>query len=128
MTHAAHVGNRTLGLQVEWGTRPLWYSDGDEFPAPYSPDEINVVVLLSRELCEAIGEWNERFIATHGKNSPEGSLFFCQDDEAAFVREGEVLARRMRRELPSDIVVQYGPLHTDDWVVVEPRRTSDEAS
>lgn len=119
MTHAAHVGSRTLGLQVEWGTRPLWYSVNNDFPAPYSTDEINEVVVLSAELRAEISEWNERVIAACGKSSSQGVAFFCQDDEAALTREGEALARRMRHELPSDIVVQYGPLHSDDWVVVE---------
>jgi hypothetical protein len=119
MTGAAHVGSRTLGLQVEWGTRPLWYSVGDEFPAPYSPDEINEVVALSADLREEINDWNERFVATCGKNSPQASDFFCQDDEATLTREGEALARRIRQELPADIVVKYGALHSDEWVVVE---------
>jgi hypothetical protein len=120
MTDSNHAANRTLGLQAEWEMWPLWYSSDDDFPESYDFEEITAIVPLSDELCEAIEAWDERFQAIYDKESPQDSAFASEDDEAAFIAEGDVLARRIRREAPADVIVQYAPLNGSGWVVVDP--------
>lgn len=119
MTDNNHAANRTLGLQAEWEMWPLWYSTGDDFPESYDFEEIQAIVPLSEELCEAINAWDERFQAIYDKESPRDSAFSSGDDEAAFIAEGHMLARWIRREAPADVVVQYAPVNDTRWQVVE---------
>jgi hypothetical protein len=105
----------TIGLQAEWGTGPLWVSERDDFPEPYSADEIADVISLSEGLRRAIAAWNERFQGIYNDTAPQDSAFDGPDEEAQFVVEGRELARRMREELPSAVVVQYGGLDSGDW-------------
>lgn len=120
MTDTPAAANRTLGLQAEWGMWPLWLSTDDDFPESYDFDEVTAIVPLSEELCEAINAWDERFQAIYNKDSPQDSAFASEGDEATFIAEGEILARRIRHEAPADVVVQYAPPYGGSWVVVDP--------
>lgn len=109
----------TIGLRADWGTGPLWVSEGEDFPDPYGTDEITEVTPLSDELSEAISAWDERFQSIYNDESPQDSKFSSEDDEATFIREGEQLAHRIRSEVPTYIVVRYWPLLSGKWVTID---------
>ncbi len=119
MIDANNAADLTLGLRADWGTWPLWVCADDDFPEPYDVDEIDAIVPLSDELREAISAWDERFQATYNADAPQESAFASEDDEAAFIAQGEVLARRIRQEAPAHVLVRYSPPDGEDWAVVD---------
>lgn len=109
----------TIKLQVEWGTGPLWVSRGaDDFPDSYDTEEIGDIVPLSDGLRREIAAWGDRFQVTLNQDYPPDSGFAAPAEEATFIAEGRELARRMKAELPADVVVEYVPLHSNQREII----------
>jgi hypothetical protein len=96
-----------ITLQVDWGVGPFWVAIGDSIQDDYLPDEVNDIVPLSKELIQAVAAWDEKFQTTFNDKVPQDSGILDPAEEKRFDEEGLDLARRIKREVPADVTVEY---------------------
>lgn len=97
----------TLTLQVDWGIGPFWVAMGNSIPDDYLPEEISDIVSLSEELISAVSRWDEWFQNTFNSDFPQESGILDELEKKKFDKEGRELARRIKQEASTHIVVEY---------------------
>lgn len=84
-------------LSPEIQCHPTWLEAGSG-RENISPGELPI----SPDLVTALEEWRDRWDATYDLSDPASAGFSSDEEEARFLREGEVLAKRLTSELGAD--------------------------
>lgn len=91
-----------LILRPEVQCFPLWTADGPRRGAENTDPS---TLPLSSGLIADLDDWRARWDATYDLDDPLGSGFSSDDEERAFVADGERLAARLRAELGEEWTV-----------------------
>jgi hypothetical protein len=93
-------------LMSEYQLWPLRVSkDGSQ--GNYAPSEVDSIVTLSPELACDIESWDEKLQDTYVGDDPSQYGFTALQDQEQFIAQGRELARRIKQEAGSAIVVEY---------------------
>lgn len=85
---------RHLKLMADYGCYPIWRQDGN---GDNNVDPANLPI--SKELCEDLDAWADKFDGTLNHYDPEASGFESLETEQAFKAEALVLLERLKKEL-----------------------------
>ncbi|MEV6955683.1 hypothetical protein [Streptomyces sp. NPDC051183] len=98
-----NVETKAVRVLADYRSHPLWLTGADV--GDIAPDD--PVLGLTPELAGELGRWAEAYDATLDQDDPAESGFPTEEAEAAFVRTGEALARRVAAELGPAWKVTY---------------------
>jgi hypothetical protein len=104
-------------LMPDWGIGPLWVSIDGGIYDPYDTDDITEVMSVGGELRGDIAAWDHRFQEILDENDPVNSDFPTPEAAERFLADGRALAQRLRTELPSEVIVEYGTIEGTVWQI-----------
>lgn len=95
------MARRRLRVGADYGAFPVWDLDvGGMVDASDLP--------IDAAMAARLQSWADRYDATLDMDDPVSSGFSSAEDEAAFDRAGEQLARELQRQLGPDFEVWFG--------------------
>jgi hypothetical protein len=98
---------KNLRFSPDYFCSPIWHDDGEttgEF-GPIDPDDLHI----SSDLASDIHIWAQWFDNGLDMADPGNSKEMDDDEMRLFLIEGRKLFSRLKLELGSDYVLQYGP-------------------
>ncbi|MCE0828997.1 hypothetical protein LVQ78_23705 [Buttiauxella sp. A2-C2_NF] len=93
---------KKIKLMADYGCYPLWGTTPDDF-GDIAPD----LLPISTDLQESLQRWADRFEAILNIDDPASSGFKNELEEETFIKDGYVLAQRLRDELGSEYEIIY---------------------
>jgi hypothetical protein len=94
-----------IKLMPDYECSPLWWDDEPGRMGDIDPEEIGLDAALKADLFA----WADRYDATLDQDYPPDSKFTTKELLHAFVRDGEMLAERVRMALGAGWEVRYKP-------------------
>jgi hypothetical protein len=111
-----------IDLGADWTGGPFWVGfNGKRGYETYYTDEITKHLSLSDDLLQAITAWDRQYQRLLNQDDPASSDFPSPQAEVEFNAAGLALARRLRAELPAEILVEYGAMN-GDGITLQPWR------